>query len=440
MKHIDFEYLEVYQSVGVKGFDYLKRTLEELLNFDVKVIANPTQVLKKSGIKITDVYKRMVFQNDNSVRILISIKKDHKDKVFNIMFDMESDNVHFFESKFYNKLATVISKIIFESFKDNFSNLVSLINSKLIPNIINKCFVPGGYNEEYLSYILMIISNVNNMTFESEIFTSGFILTNSLHEYRKSTFRKGKVFKLSKSINIYTTQVMNNRNWFIVDGVSNYYLISNKGLIKDVYIRNELEYDRCDFLDYYGLNSILSKEDLVFKSISHGQYSVMNKLGLELIKIQNIWRVRNYKILQNLIKSYVDEIKSDVINLIIYYVLYCSHNNISSIIWIPSNLEQYVNLLERNNKILKDTFNIKLIENNEFTKRILKSDGVTVISSNGDIIGYGSVVKLTESNSSGLSGTGELAAKSLSKNGIVIKNSQDGNIKIFYGNGKNVKF
>lgn len=63
--------------------------------------------------------------------------------------------------------------------------------------------------------------------------------------------------------------------------------------------------------------------------------------------------------------------------------------------------------------------------------RILSSDGVTVIDKSGKIIYHGGIVDLNAGITKGLAGTGETAARILSDNGIAIKISQDGNIKIF---------
>lgn len=62
----------------------------------------------------------------------------------------------------------------------------------------------------------------------------------------------------------------------------------------------------------------------------------------------------------------------------------------------------------------------------------LSSDGVTVIDKSGKIIYHGGIVDLNAGITKGLAGTGETAARILSDNGIAIKISQDGNIKIFY--------
>ena len=64
------------------------------------------------------------------------------------------------------------------------------------------------------------------------------------------------------------------------------------------------------------------------------------------------------------------------------------------------------------------------IYTNESRKRILSSDGVTVIANDGKILSHGAIVNLGEVVAKGQVGTGESAAKLLSQNGISIKISQ----------------
>lgn len=69
---------------------------------------------------------------------------------------------------------------------------------------------------------------------------------------------------------------------------------------------------------------------------------------------------------------------------------------------------------------------------------MLTSDGVTAIDSDGKGIFTGGIVDLNSVPSEGEAiGTGESAARILSCNGIAIKISQDGAVKIFSSPEKN---
>ena len=83
------------------------------------------------------------------------------------------------------------------------------------------------------------------------------------------------------------------------------------------------------------------------------------------------------------------------------------------------------------NKIWKSNLELTDEKNSSIIQRILSSDGVTIVSKSGKIIYCGAIVKLDVEKRAGLMGTGESAAKMLSYNGLALKISQDGNIKIF---------
>ena len=62
--------------------------------------------------------------------------------------------------------------------------------------------------------------------------------------------------------------------------------------------------------------------------------------------------------------------------------------------------------------------------------RLLSSDGVTIIDKQGHLQYYGCIVDLTKVKVRGAKGTGESAAKLLSRNGGAIKISRDGSITL----------
>jgi hypothetical protein len=63
--------------------------------------------------------------------------------------------------------------------------------------------------------------------------------------------------------------------------------------------------------------------------------------------------------------------------------------------------------------------------------RYLSSDGATVIDKNGLLQYFGCIIDLNKIEVKGIKGTGESAASALSANGISLKISQDGTIKLF---------
>lgn len=195
-----------------------------------------------------------------------------------------------------------------------------------------------------------------------------------------------------------------------------------------------------NYFEKYYLYPNLHDPDFIVRAIGANEISVSDAYGKEYVKIENVWRFR-YK---NNFAEYLEDsldIKKEICNAIIYYTLKCSRNHISTIIWIPKkcdkdSIKDYItgngislwetklNILKRSNEVLID--------------KILASDGAIVIEKNGDIM-YESVfvdVGKAKVSLNTLVGTGETATAYLAQNGVAIKVSQDGTIKIYSGNDK----
>ena len=230
-------------------------------------------------------------------------------------------------------------------------------------------------------------------------------------------------------MNIELTDKTNTRFWYLVDGYRTFYLTDLKKNINSLFL-----YDGDDN-DYVGemlLNKTLQGADALFRVCNGREMSVIDSDGYEYIHQENKWKFRDYNALKKYILnklSFVSAFYDDLIK----YVLFCSKNDTSSIIWVPkdmSTIDDYIitatkNVLTKKPLGIMDTVNLPIV------KRLLSSDGVTVIDKNGEIRYFGCIVDLRQTNVMGIKGTGETAAALLAKNGMVIKISQDGPIKVF---------
>lgn len=167
--------------------------------------------------------------------------------------------------------------------------------------------------------------------------------------------------------------------------------------------------------------------------------SVIVSNGIEFIYQENVWRYRNYQWIKNLIREEIS-LDEDVYNAILYYVLYCSRNDTSSIIWIPKNVDTIKDFLKTSHTISRKPFRIQEPQFDGLIKRLLASDGATVIFPDGTVKYYGCIINMEVTDSKSLKGTGETAASRLASNGIAIKISQDGTIKIFLNGKTKIKF
>lgn len=87
--------------------------------------------------------------------------------------------------------------------------------------------------------------------------------------------------------------------------------------------------------------------------------SFITSEGLELANQENCWWYRDYELLKKRIQKEVN-LNEDVYNSFSYYVLYCSKNDISSLIWIPKDKDRYSEAIKEGiaNHLSKTTFNI----------------------------------------------------------------------------------
>lgn len=140
--------------------------------------------------------------------------------------------------------------------------------------------------------------------------------------------------------------------------------------------------------------------------------------------------MRNFKIISSYLSSHLSQ---DVISRLLFFIMYCSKNNMSTVVWIPydmSSLKNYVKE-ETLNSVFYEPISILEPSFTNHIFRCLSSDGATIISQQGDVLHYGAIVDIGKLDIRGVKGTGESAAQALSKNGIAIKVSQDGAIKMY---------
>jgi len=283
-------------------------------------------------------------------------------------------------------------------------------------------------------YLIDVVTRLSRTTFEANDFSTAFIYTPSEFDYAKEN-RSGSVIRLSAEYDLLKSPTINKRFWYLADGITSAYLVNTSYKIRNMYIYGN-NGDR--FLDSYSLRNTLLGMDILFRVTGPNQVSIINSEGIEICNTENKWKLRNYSLICKIIKEYSGMELSSVMDSIISNVIYCSQNRISSIIWLPIDCSKVKteNLLVKDYCAFKQPISICDPDKSLLVKRILSSDGVTVITNSGIILSHGAIVNLSVVAEKGQVGTGESAAKLLSQNGVSIKISQDGNIKMFYRNGE----
>jgi hypothetical protein len=170
--------------------------------------------------------------------------------------------------------------------------------------------------------------------------------------------------------------------------------------------------------------------DILFRTENSKEYAVVTADGSEFLYLENHWKYRNYSYIKNILST-KDLIQAIVLERIIYYIFFCSKNSISSIIWIPSDISIIDSYLKTKNRLFRKDISITNFSYENTITRLLSSDGASIIDTNGNLRYYGCIINTENIQIAGVKGTGESAALALASNGVAIKISQDGTIKLF---------
>ena len=122
------------------------------------------------------------------------------------------------------------------------------------------------------------------------------------------------------------------------------------------------------------------------RTVGPNEISVSDSDGKEFVKIENVWRYRHYK---NITQFMVEQlgIEYKVSYAILFYILRCSRNHISSILWIPKDCsEEAISKLTTDNrvKIWNNELNIMNESHQVLIEKILASDGAVIIDKDGN--------------------------------------------------------
>lgn len=435
MEMTPFCKIKGYCNFKYYGKYVLKNTIEKLYNCNI-IIWNSTieKFEKKYKVDISGNDKRFAYElNDNTMIIICRIKKSG-DTICTIPFILHGTFLSLIKGYVWNQLGSTLTRVLSECYDKNFFGSQHMLGEYLVKKIIANTFSKRGFDTNNIFYLVEYLQKLSATTFEDEYFKTGFIISRSFYAYMKegNNDRKGNIIPLTSGYALLHENVPEKRLWYLVDGEKSFLIFGKELYIHHLFIRDVSD-DSIPYFDTYSLSQTLLGQDVVFRVLSKNQYSVLNADGLEFINIENRWKFRDYSVLISYFKMY-NRLNSEIINKIIYFVMHCSHENKSVIIWLPNDLEEIElnKYILSSNNIISENLDILDIRADTLIKRMLTSDGVTAIDSYGKVILTGGIVDLNSVSSKGKAmGTGESAARILSRNGIAIKISQDGAIKLF---------
>ena len=436
MEYKEFNEIKKVRSFQLGAHNVLVHTLEDFFGASVSLDFSPIFKYKTMfGVDIIKNPKRPFYLTDNpKTPILLVVFVEKEDTMYFLGIQVKSPLMRYLDTSIFNVSCSVIGQSLSEAAKEDFrSSYVSLFNESLAKRIMIQYIGRGKYDYSKLSYMTDMFLGLRSTTFEGKNFSTGLIITKSKHTfYKEEVFdKKGHFLVLADNRNMAPKicDKLNPRFWYLVDGFKSFYITDLKERINGMFI---YEGTNDDYVGDMLLSKTLIGADILFRVNNGRELSIINSEGYEFFHQENKWKFRDYDALKKCVLERLPQIEG-FYNELMQYVLECSKNDTSSIIWIPRELslindtviEKTTNELVQTPISLKDPINLPII------KRLLSSDGATVIDQGGNIRYFGCIADLSKVEKGGIKGTGETAAWLLASNGMAIKISQDGPIKIF---------
>lgn len=328
------------------------------------------------------------------------------------------------------RIADAITEQISICYLRDFKGGEWMFGSTFAQNFVSGCVSTKAFKKKKFTNLIEKMEHLSVATFEGSSFTTGVIVTRD-----KRRFGNKILLNVQQHLDDITK-----REWFLVDGNESFFLMDSNEFTNSVCVTVEDKTDNFveDYFKHYYLKEIVQEPDFIVRTVAPNEITVSDSYGREFVKLENVWRFRNKIFFVRFLKDKLG-IGEDLCDCIIYYSLKCSRKRISSIIWIPnddSKIDDITSDLRTN--VYKKSLSIKERKHESLMDKILASDGTIVVGKNGDII-YDSVFykgDLKSETGELLTGTGVSAAKALASNGVAIKISQDGSIKVFGGEDK----
>ena len=424
--------LEGFKDLEQFGLSVLKETISQLLACEVQIFINPEVELKKYDIEILQNPKRGFYPiNDDSVIIV--------GRIFNEEILLSSLGVRIIKNgikrsaQFLTKLEGALTYTLTTEYQTKFKNCKFRLGQELALHAITNYLSKGAYDSRHIRHLIDFFNRLRTTSFEGEYFSTGLILTKSHFAYNKQNnqHRFGDTFSLKKSISLANTNKVERRFWYLVDGKRTFFMTNKSLVLTQLFVLDD-EYQKLNYIDNHTLAKSLKGRDLLFKVENEKLISIINSSSIEISYSENQWKFRDYSFLRI---TFLNHFKNneEIVESLLFFIIYCSKNSISSIIWLPKDIAKVDDLVMKKtkNQLIKKPISIL---NKSFTNHIIRylsSDGATIFDNHGFLQYFGCIVDISKIKIKGLKGTGESASSALSSNGIAIKISEDGTIKVF---------
>ncbi len=402
---------------------------------DVRIQAGSLSTLKK-WLGVSDLEEIMAVPNVCDEVCLVSQIRTSNGLIAFFPFIIKGYYVGLYSSSksLLSKVAEAVSDVISLCYSQEFSCSHFLLGESFGKLLVSNCISSKKHNTTEFAHLIEKIEELSVTTFEGAYFTTGVILSENVAKYKKRSLNFQSVKRLD---------TIDKREWLLANGKETFFLLDQKANSYRLFRKTastSSDYIKRFFDDYY-LASDLKSPDFIVRVVGPNEISISDSDGKEFVKVENVWKYRHHKNLATFLVNQLG-IEYKISYAILYYVLKCSRGHVSSIIWIPDDcsLEAIKKFTTANRiRIWNRKLNLLNEEHEVLIDRVLASDGAVVVEKNGHILFDGVFAEMGNPTSTGvLTGSGETATMRLSSNGVAIKISQDGLIKLYVGGKKMV--
>lgn len=428
-----------YSRFHKEGRILLTSFLEDFLNCRINIQIHPIADFESGmHIDITTNLKRAYYEwgSNNEDIIIVSRVYGENNTILAILpIRLTGYQLAFLPRTYFDRISNAISERLTICYAHKFEYSIHYFGDTFAKQVIARCVNCGRISFPKKELCISLIEKLSTTTFEDEFFSTAFIFTRSIFDYR-DRHRNGSLISMQNQINLVNALPINRRFWYVADGTHSVFLLDSSLMIKNIFVIDLPAHIDNNTLPLFSFLGTLKGSDTLFQVTGQNQVSIINSDGIEISCSESKWRLRNYGVIRLLFKESVG-LSDSVVDNILYYIMNCSHQHISSILWFPNDTSSNVlgQVLASQYSYFKPYISICEYTNRRLVMRILSSDGATIINKEGSIIYHGAIVKLnTVDQKNSLVGTGESAARLLCSNGCAVKISQDGTIKIFSNN------
>lgn len=428
----EFSNFELSGKFKVDTVPTLIPTLQRFLGCKVDFIDAPKRYLtERHRIDILENPSRGCYPiNDNEVILLGRILPHGK------LLSAMGFRLHKGAFRHYTKLLNILERSltneVTRGWEQHFRNAPFSFGQQFLERTLARYCAVSSPSQ--FRFIIHEFDKLSRTTLEGRPFTTGLLLTRSIHSFGTRNVDKktrgGIVVELNSPKKISYVPKLEKRFWYLVDGKTSFYISDHLHRIKHIL------FPEASTGYYQDSANFLQRADALLRVTANNEFSVMSSNGIEFVFQENCWRARSFQLLKDLMSAAV-AMEENILTVFIDIILEISRRRLSSLIVIPQCPSAISEILCNKNTLTTERLNICDRRQLDLILRLLTSDGASVIDCTGNLLHYGCILAPatlpSPTNNPILRGTGENAAEFLGKSGFAIKVSQDGAATLFAG-------